>query len=70
MGKVSNGYLKGYIATLAQILPNRDPSLCSSEEGVTLLESSVTEFMFADTNGDYLVCSGSGEYTYSPGIMN
>jgi hypothetical protein len=70
MGKVSSGYLKGYIATLAQILPNKDPLLCSTEEGVTLLGASVTEFMFSDKNGHYLVCSGSGSYTYSPGIKN
>ncbi len=65
MGKVINGFLNGYIATLAQILPNKDPSLCPSKKGITLLKSSVTEFMFSNKKGNYLVCSGSGQYCNS-----
>ncbi len=68
-GKITNGCLKGYTVTFTTVYLNQDPSLCSSTNGVTVLKTAFAQIVI--TNGEgILVCSGSGQLTFNPGVMN
>ncbi len=49
---------------------NDDPGKCLTQEGVIHTKVRFTTVNFQKSSGERLICYGSGDNVYSPGLQN
>ena len=69
-GFIESGFLAGAHFALMVESTNDDPGKCATQEGVTRTNVRFTTVTFQKSSGEKLVCFGSGDTLYSPGLQS
>ncbi len=70
VGKITKGYLKNSTVVKTAIYLNNDPSECYSNQGLCQLDIFFSQITFINSEGEKIICTGTGTDTYNPCLKN